>query len=333
MLKKILFLLTLIPGIICAADRPADDPEDFGGKLRPESFRGIFPPEVKTVAVVSPASLPATAPAAEAVKLLREAGYTVRVYPHAFAPAGKKKFSSYPVEKRAADFYAAWNDPENDLILCSRGGSGSDELIQHLDWNRLKKRQDLYFMGFSDITLLHCALSSRGYGRCLPGPTLRNLTGLHPDILPQIRDMLNGRQVGPIKLETLIPGDCSGLPFAGLLNRLEIAHRNGNIPSLRGRIIFIENVRRNPELIRQFLNSMLERNFFDGAAAVVFCHFTRCGTPEEIDALLKEFAPKLKVPVFKGFPFGHHPRNLAIDLSRKAVIRNGEIVFEATRQK
>ena len=113
----------------------------------------------------------------------------------------------------------------------------------------------------------------------------------------------------------------------------KIAHRNGNIPSLRGRIIFIENVRRNPELIRQFLNSMLERNFFDGAAAVVFCHFTRCGTQEEIDALLKEFAPKLKVPVFKGFPFGHHPRNLAIDLSRKAVIRNGEIVFEATGQK
>lgn len=55
-------------------------------------------------------------------------------------------------------------------------------------------------------------------------------------------------------------------------------------------------------------------------AGIVFCHFTRGDNMDVIIPILKEFAPKFKVPVFMGFPFGHHTRNLAIDYSRVAVI-------------
>lgn len=319
----ILFCLTAATGVF------ARDSEDFGSKLTPESFKGVFPVEVKTIAVISPASLPDTDAALEAVKLLRAADYKVKIYPHAIAPAGRRKFSSYPVGKRVADFYAAWNDPENDLILCTRGGSGSHALLSKLDWKKLKPRKDVYFLGFSDITTLHCALNLRGYGRCLPGPSLRTLPGLNPEIIPLMKAMLNGGRVGPLKLQTIVPGECSGYPVAGLLNRLELAHRTGEIASTRGKIIFIENIGGNPARIKMQLESLYERKFFDGASGLVFCHFTRCGKKEAVEAVLKQFSSKLNIPVYQGFPFGHLPENLVIDLSRKAVIRDGGIVFEA----
>ena len=53
------------------------------------------------------------------------------------------------------------------------------------------------------------------------------------------------------------------------------------------------------------------------------------GTAEkaEIDAVLKELAPQFGVPVHRGFPFGHSPECWTIDFRRRAVIKNGELVF------
>ena len=47
--------------------------------------------------------------------------------------------------------------------------------------------------------------------------------------------------------------------------------------------------------------------------------------------ILKEFAPRFKAPVFMGFPFGHHIRNLAIDYSREVVITDGVLTFPAVK--
>ena len=43
--------------------------------------------------------------------------------------------------------------------------------------------------------------------------------------------------------------------------------------------------------------------------------------------MLKELAPQFGVPVHRGFPFGHSPECWTIDFRRKAVIKNGELVF------
>ena len=63
---------------------------------------------------------------------------------------------------------------------------------------------------------------------------------------------------------------------------------------------------------------------------MVFCCFTKTGADQAtVDALLKEVAPKLGVPVYMNFPFGHRNISYTIDFSRKAVIKNNTVTFPA----
>jgi muramoyltetrapeptide carboxypeptidase len=291
-------------------------------------YDGVFPPEVKTIAFISPASCPDNASHKRGIEFVGMAGYKVRVMPHAFTMPEPERDSA-PLADRLADFYAAWNDPEVDMIICVRGGWGSKELLGKLDWSKLEKRSELYFQGFSDITLITGALLAKGYGRPAAGPNAGSMAGLCDPFIREMKAMYHGEEVGPYKLASIVPGDCSGLPLVGLLDRLSRISVLDYCPDTKGRIIFIENLGGDPERIRTQLQTLIDRKFFDGAAGVVFCHFVRSGKAEEVNAVLADFAPKFGVPVYCGFPFGHSPECATIDFGRKVVIKDGELTFPA----
>ena len=301
-------------------------PEKSKDELR---FTGIFPPGVKTIACISPASYPGGKAHKRGLELLQKAGFKLKVMPHAFTPPEKGKPGA-PLEDRLADFYAAWNDPEVDMILCVRGGRGCRELLEHLDWTKLKPRKELYLQGYSDVTQITAAMLRKGCGRPVAGPMSGSLAGLAPECLQESKAMHHGEQVGPVPVRPLVPGDCAGLPFAGLLSRLAWVATSNYCPDMTGRIIFIEGVSSTPENVRSDLQLLLDRKFFAGAKAVVYCHFLRCGDRKEIKAILEEFAPKFGVPVYRGFPFGHSSKCFTIDFSRPVEIKNNTVIFPAT---
>ena len=108
--------------------------------------------------------------------------------------------------------------------------------------------------------------------------------------------------------------------------------RAGYKVDVKGRIVFIESIFCKADKVRQELTELCESNFLDGAAGIVFCHFTKGDDMDVIIPILKEFAPKFKAPVFMGFPFGHHTKNLAIDYSREVVITDGVLTFPAVKE-
>lgn len=313
---------------------------DDGGLIR--DYTGVYPPCVKTIAVITPASVPDPVTTGAGIELLRRAGYRVKVYPHVFdgaeeaaaaraAGKGQKSYISIAPELRIADFEAAWMDMENDMIICSRGGRGTVDLVAGVDWEKLPRRPELYVMGYSDVTLLLCAMSSRGYGRPVAGANISSHTGLLPEIIPEMKKMFNGEELTPLKLEVLVPGDCSGMPIAGLLNRLVTAHRSGYLPESRGKIIIIESVSSDPEQIGRDLEELRSSGFFSAASGIVFGHILRSGSDEDIAAVLEDFAGKSDIPVYRGLPFGHAPAHMTIDFARKAVIRDGILTFPAVK--
>lgn len=310
-----------------------EDAELYAEKLKDDQrFGGIFPPGVKTIVCISPASYPGSALHRRGMELLKKSGLKVKVMPHAFTPPAEGKTGA-PLEDRLADFYAAWNDPEVDMILCVRGGLGCRELLTNLDWTRLKPRKELYLQGYSDVTQITSAMLNKGYGHPVAGPMSGSLAGLDPDCLQEMKAMHHGEQVGPVPVRPLIPGDCEGLPLAGLLSRFAWVADSGYCPDTTGRILFIEGVSSTPEDVRADLQKLLDRKFFAGAKAVVYCHFLRCGDPEKIDAILEDFAPKFGIPVYRGFPFGHSSRCYTIDFRRPVEIRNNEVIFPAVGQE
>ena len=295
-------------------------------------YVGVFPADVKTIAFISPASYPGNKAHHRGIELVEKAGYKVRVLPHAFTKPEKGKRSA-PLADRLADFYAAWNDPEVDMIICVRGGRGSEELLAHLDWSKLQKRPELYFQGYSDITLITGALLAKGYGHPVAGTMAGGLSGLRAPFIAETKAMYHGEKVGPYKLKALVPGDCFGLPLTGHLERISRLAGAEYCPNTKGRIIFIESVRSTPERIREQLQILIDRKFFDGAAGVVFCQFIKCGKAAEVKAVLEEFAPKFGVPVYRGFPFGHSSRCATIDFRRPVGIKDNVLTFPAVAKE
>ena len=322
--------LLLGAGLLLTADA-APDAELHPERLRDElRFAGVFPPGVKTVSFISPASYPGSPSHLRGLELLKKSGLKVKVLPHAFAkPEPGKKAAA--LEVRLEDFYSAWNDPETDMILCVRGGRGCRELLAALDWSKLKKRPELYLQGYSDVTQITAAMLAKGYGHPVAGPMSGSMAGLQEESIRAMKAMHHGEQVGPLKLSALVPGDCEGLAFAGLLSRLAWVTDSDYCPSMAGRIVIIEGVSSTPEAVRKDLQTLLDRNFFKGASGVVFGHFLRCGDRAEVEAALKEFAPKVGIPVYRGFPFGHSSQCYAIDFSRRAEIKDGKIIFPAVK--
>ena len=331
-MKKLFAIISALLGICPVAYATDKDPEIFekvNTDIKP--YINIMPPGVKTVACIAPGSYPGTKLHRQGIEILRRAGYKIKVMPHAFVREKGKNHA--PVAGKVADFYAAWNDPEVDMIFCIRGGMGSENLLDNLDWKKLKNRPELYVQGYSDATLIVCALVAKKNGHPIAGVMAGSLPGITPDAIEAMRKINHGEQLGPIKVETLIPGDCSGLPLAGSLWKLSRLVDKSYCPDATGRIIFIEASKIKPEQVREKLQYMIDKKFFAGAAGVVFGQFAKIDSPAELQKVLKEIAPKFGVPVYNGYPFGHISRCYSVDFSRNVEIRNGTVVFPAVEKK
>ena len=312
----------------CAPEN--SDPELFvRNHTEASRYIGIMPPEVRTIACISPGSYPGRPLHRKGIELLRQAGYKVKVMPHAFVR--QDRADRAPVAGKLEDFYRAWNDPEVDMIFCIRGGMGSEELMDNIDWSKLKARPELYVQGYSDATLLVCGLLAKGKGHPIAGFMSGSMPGLTDDAVEAARKINHGKTLGPVKVVTLVPGRCHGFPIGGSLWKLVRLAGKEYCPDTAGKIIFIEASRMKPEMMRAKLMELRDKKFFDRASGVVFGLFASCGPEKDVQAVLKEFAALLDIPAVSGYPFGHVPRCYSIDFLRPVEIKDGYVTFPAVK--
>jgi len=290
-------LVSVVAFGACAAD---------GG---PTDFRGLFPPDVKTVGIVSVSYLIPKDVFARGTNLLAEAGYRVKVMPNVL--------TMEPPEIRARLFERAWLDPEIDFLLFSKGGQGASNVISRVNWGLLRKR-NMRVMGFSDVTMVLGAMLAKGAGTPISGPMLSTLsTYCTKESRERLRQMLDGTPP-PLKLHPVKPcaSPVCGKPFVGLISRFPVLLDMGCLPPFDGRVVFIECTPKYADVSEPILDDLVAKGKFERAAAVVFCDFNRKWEKAKVDALFARFAAKVPCPVFSGYPYGHVPRSFAVDLTR-----------------
>ena len=317
-------------GAAAALAAPAD-PENFATfgneKIDMDRFKGVFPPHIKCVAVLTPASIPVEEKIRLGIKMLERAGIKVKVMPNTYAKAPKGK-KSIPLPKRLKDFLAAWNDPEVDMIIPTRGGTGAQQIPPEVDWEQLRKRK-VILMGYSNITALTGPMLSQKAGYPIQGPNLGSLVSCDDASLKHLKALLAGKKPEPVKLTALRGGDISGMVYAGHMRLLRQVHESPFKVDTAGRIVFIECVRRQEPELKRIFNSLLKGGFFEKCAGVVFCHFTRSFPDEESKLnFFKWMSSKISCPVYYGYPYGHEPGIRALDFQKKAVIKDGVLTFE-----
>ena len=272
-------------------------------------LHGLFPPDVKTVGIVSVSSLLPEEKFVRGTNLLAEAGYRVKSMPNV------RRME--PPDVRARVFEQAWLDPEIDFLLFARGGHGASDVVPLIDWERLRRR-DMRVMGFSDVTLVLGAMLAKGAGRPISGPMLSTLsTYCSGESRERLRMVLDGTPP-PVALKPVKPcaSAVCGKPFAGLVSRLPVLLEKGLMPSLDGRIVFIECTPRYADVSEPILDELVAKGVFAKAAAIVFCDFNSKWDKSRVEDLFTRFARKVSCPVFSGYPYGHVPRSFAIDFTR-----------------
>jgi muramoyltetrapeptide carboxypeptidase len=318
-MKRIIALAAL-PFIAAAAPLP--------------SLTGCLPPDVRTVAIVMPGSVLAKPSFDRGVAMLRAAGYRVKVAPRLSFKA------QAPVEDRVADLEEAWMNPEVDLVLCARGGQGTEDLLPKLDWAKLRTRRQRV-LGFSNITWLLNAMLKEDAGHPFSGPTLASFLKADASALSWMAASLGGGALPDLKLRPLRPGACAGKPCGGHISMLFRALPLGWTPDTTGRIVFLECSVRHPPVVRKELEALVAGGFFTNCAGVVFGDITpgdekgnhltgealKSGR-EEVLQIKKDFAAKVTCPVWDGYPYGHVPLNCAIDFFREVTISEDGVLHQ-----
>ena len=279
-------------------------------------FSNVFPPSVKTVGVVMPASILAKAKFDAGVAALRKAGYAVKVAPR--LSFGKVA----PVEDRVKDFEEAWLDPEVDLVLCARGGTGAQDVIVKLDWEKLRTRPDQKVLGFSNITMILNAMLKEKAGHPISGPSISQMLYAKGDTFAWLNRTLAGAPQPAAKLRPLKAGAFSGLPCGGHIALVRRGIAMKWHADAKDRVVFLE---RNPsgsfDGTCKELDVILTSGFLNGAAGVVFGDVrAKKATPAQIEELKRDFAAKAPCPVYDGYAYGHIPVSHAIDFRRRVSV-------------
>ena len=300
-----------------------------------------FPPEIRTIGVVMPASIQPKARFDAGVEALKEAGIRVKL-------AKRLNFKTRAsAADRAADFAEMWMDPDVDLVLCARGGTGSEDILPLLDWNRLRSR-DQRVLGFSNITMILNAMVKEKAGHPFSGSTISHLLYAKGDSFEWLKAAIAGGPHPAAKLRALRPGAFSGLPCGGHIALVKRGIKMNWACNAAGRVVFLErNNSASAKEIAAELDAIAESGWLKDCAGVIFGDVTpgrgsknergkRALPSEELPAAQEEverakraFVEKIGKPAYDGFAYGHVPVSHAVDFRRKvSVAEDGTMTWE-----
>jgi muramoyltetrapeptide carboxypeptidase len=212
---------------------------------------------------------------------------------------------------RAADFTAAWTDPEVAAVWAARGGYGSQRMLDHLDWRPLRAAGTKHLIGFSDLTALHGALGRElgqvtlhGPGAASVGQLLDVATVASLQRLLQ-QPPLPGAVVAGGR--TLGPGSAVGRLWGGNLSLLASQVGVGAPPD-EPSVLVLEEVGEPAYRIDRYLTQLIRAGWLDRVGGVLVGD-VGAGSP-----VVAERLGALDVPIVVDAPIGHGDRNLALPL-------------------
>lgn len=296
----------------------------------------------QTIGVCCPASPPPDPAAIDrAVEVLRGLGYRPRLAPRARARHG---FLAGSDRERAGDLMRLFSDPKVGAIFCMRGGYGCTRLLDRLDFVAIRSRPKI-LLGYSDVTALHCALLKCAGVVSFHGPVLNSdflRQPLNEFTLSSLwRTLTRAEAPGALAaagdtVKVIRAGRVQGRLVGGNLSLLCALVGTPWLPSLRGRLLFFEDVDEAPYRLDRMLTHLLTAGVLRGVAGIAIGVNVGCEDPkraqlkeyrQSADDVLRERLRPLGVPVLSGLPFGHQAVNATLPLGVRAEVdtRVGEL--------
>ena len=227
-------------------------------------------------------------------------------------------------EARAADVTAAFADPEVDMVLTMRGGTGGWRMASLIDCNVVRANPKL-FSGYSDTTAMHLVLGKDADLVTLYGAAGSSLIGRNPSAYTEQHFLRAIRSTEPLGEVERDPDD--GFTWAIRGGVAEGTLRGGCLTLLvnslgtpwqvdwRDSIVFFEDVGEEPYRLDNYLTQLRLAGAWTGVAGVVVGEHVDCGPKAfrpgypygtfSAEDIFRQHLEPLGVPVMVGLPCGH----------------------------
>lgn len=240
--------------------------------------------------------------------------------------------------ERANELNKFFEDKNINAIFCIRGGYGSSEILDLLDYELIRDNPKV-FTGYSDITSIHLAIQKYSGLVTFHSPVLlSSFTEFTANSFEKtifykepIGVLKNPNQKSGIReqfpVRTIKSGTAKGKLTGGNLSIISSLMGTPFEIDTQDKILFLEDVAEEPFRIDRMLNQLRLAGKFEKAKGIIFGFCNDCTiktSPPTWDLQLGDVLDKyfsyLPIPSFYGLMFGHTNEQLTLPYSIEAIL-------------
>ena len=232
-------------------------------------------------------------------------------------------------------------DPEVKGIFCVRGGDGSSRIMEHLDYELIKNNPKI-FVGYSDVTNLHLALTQQCDLVTFHGPMVSSnmVDGFDDETKASFFEAIDAEKDFAFKnpvsdeIKVLKEGKSEGRIIGGNLSLLSASIGTPYELDTKGKILFIEEVCEPITKVEKWLYHLRNAGKLKDACGIILVQFTKIVNEDmpEYDeiACAKDIFEGLDIPVMYNIQSGHGKQMMTIPMGAVCEMNTADksIVFK-----
>mgnify|MGYP001222873387 CR=1 FL=1 len=229
--------------------------------------------------------------------------------------------------QRLADLQQALNNDEIKAVFCARGGYGTVQLIDEIDFSHFKK-QPKWIVGYSDVTVLHNHINQHFGIATLHATMPINFKTNTTAALQSLKDALFGNtlnyQCASHAYNRL--GEAKGELVGGNLSILYSLTGTASQINTEGKILFLEDLDEYLYHIDRMMQNLKRAGMLHGLKGLLIGGMTDMNDNtipyghSAID-IIKNIIEEYNFPVAFGFPAGHLADNRALIMGGVVVLK------------
>ena len=267
-----------------------------------------------TIGIICPSSAIETKRIDQCVKVMEELGYKVKSadnldVDYAGHMAGTGKSRGEWINKMFAD-------PEVKAVFCIRGGDGGSRAMEYVDFDLIKQNPKI-FVGYSDVTSLHLAITQKCDLVTFHGPMVSS--NIVDDFDDETKESFYGainadgdyqfKNTNGFPIEVLKEGKASGQIIGGNLSLLSASIGTPYELDTKDKILFIEEVCEPMSKIEKWTYHLRNAGKLKDCKGIILGQFTKVTNDEcpeyDVNKCMMDIFEGLDIPVMYNVQSGH----------------------------
>ena len=269
-----------------------------------------------------------------AIKMLKSWGLKVVLGANLFSE--DNQFSG-TIQQRSADLQSMIDDRSIKAILCARGGYGTVQIIDIIDFSNLKNNPK-WIIGYSDVTVLHSHLNNLGIASLHATMPINFEKNTEGSLISLKNSLFGNMKSTTCKVQSFNKlGIAEAEVVGGNLSILYSLLGSDSDVNTDGKILFIEDLDEYLYHIDRMMMNLKRNGIFTKLKGLIVGGMSDMNdnalpfgkTGKEI---ILEHTKDYDFPICFGFPAGHLDDNRCIRLGVKSVLEINENVVSLSQE-